>query len=244
MGWRGDGDFERLHRRPDFGDWRCDCRSESRDGRGVRSCGCSSDGDEEEEEEYGTRVRRDYASQFENGTASQYPHDNDYHASTRERSIGLDPWTHQPAYPMNEQDFPSIERSNRDTEAYHPVHRSWGRDFQRALDDAGYGGDGFLGTPMSRWERESRRERPWDGVGGVYPGDLEWSAYGYGYGDLGAGAGEYDVSAGSPEYWGSDVADAGTGRYGSRRLEYWGSNVADVGNDRAYAARTSSRTRR
>jgi hypothetical protein len=244
LGWRGDEDFERLYRRPDFDDSRCGCASEFGDGRGVRGCGC-----DDEDEGYGSSVRRGYEIRDRDGadrTASRYAHDDNHDFAARRGRMERDPWTHQPAYPMNEYDFPSTERSDRHSERYDPIQRSWGADFQRAFDDAVYSSNRVSEAPMSRWERESRRERPWDGVGGVYPGDLEWSAYGYGYGDpgAGAGAGEYDVSARSPEYWGSDVADAGTGGYGSRRPEYWGSNVVDVGNDRAYPARTSSRTRR
>ncbi|KAL2043133.1 hypothetical protein N7G274_004193 [Stereocaulon virgatum] len=243
-GWKGDEDFERLYRRPELGELKCYCASEVRDRRGWRGSD-DDDGNCGEDEGYGSSARRDYDIRDRNGgdgAVSRFPQNDNYDDSAGSRSLEFDPRTHQPAYLMNSYDFPSIKCSDRDTEAYFPIQRPWAEDCQKAMTDAGYGGDGVLGTPMSRWDMESRRERPWDHVGGVYPGDHKWSAYGYGYGD--PGAGEYNGSAESPEYWGSDIADAGTGGYGSRRPESWGSNVADVGNDRAYTARTSSRSSR
>jgi len=59
---------------------------------------------------------------------------------------------------------------------YVPARRDWEPPVRASRDSA------RGQSPMSRWNRESSRDSPWNGIAGVYPGSGGGYGYGYGYG--------------------------------------------------------------
>ncbi|KAL2053911.1 hypothetical protein ABVK25_005840 [Lepraria finkii] len=186
---------------------------------------------------------RDYPSQLQNGIASRQPHGDNPYASSSRGGLNRDGEWYYPVQRDNERGYSSRRSQSRALGAsyparrtwgdddngyssrriqdgelglYEPVHRSWGEDHQRASDNSGYSGNGYLSTPMSTWERENSREQAWNGVGGVY----SEASKRYGYDNSGAGTGDYGYSSG--------------------RSVYWDSVSEDVCRDRVYGARGSS----
>lgn len=114
---------------------------------------------------YDRRAFETYSSHpFRSSQSSTYPQEldlDDFHDDG--------PYANDRSTASRQQHIDQPSRS----ETYLPRRRVWGQRPESTHDS--FGGQ----SPMSRWERESSRDNPWNGIAGVYAGSGGGEGYGY-----------------------------------------------------------------